>query len=74
VLVHRSAKLILVQAFDQGAKALALSRVLIDVRAILRHASITIPLAGGAHQQAGLLLGLDGPKEHWGSSLAPLLT
>jgi hypothetical protein len=47
VLVHLGAKLVLVEALDQGAKALTLSRVLIDVRRILRHASETIPLAGG---------------------------
>jgi hypothetical protein len=52
MLVHRSAKLVLVQSLDQGAKALALSLVLIDVRAILRHASMTIPLAGGGWQFA----------------------
>ena len=38
MLVHREAKFILVQALDQGAKAIALSGVLFDVRPILRHA------------------------------------
>ena len=47
MVVHRSEKLVLVQALDQGTKALALSRVLIDVRAILRHASMRIPPAVG---------------------------
>jgi hypothetical protein len=45
VLVYGSANLVLDLALDQGAKALALSRVLIQVRAILGHAFMTIPLA-----------------------------
>jgi hypothetical protein len=39
VLVHRDAELGLVQPLDEGAKALALPRVLLGDLAILRHAS-----------------------------------
>ena len=50
VLVDRSAKLGRVQAFDEGAEALTLSRVQVDVRPVLRHASATIPAGDGDHQ------------------------
>jgi hypothetical protein len=46
VLVHRREELLLAQALHEGAKALALPRVLLDVRAALRHDSSTIPPAG----------------------------